>query len=99
MKFGLDQEQWRLVNDLVIRPLKSQGASVYIFGSRARGDHQKFSDLDVLVEFPTEESLSPLGRIRSAVEDSNLTIKVDIVDMADLAESFRKNVLKDRVEV
>lgn len=99
MKFGLLEDQWQLVNDLVVRPLKSLGARVYIFGSRARGDHQKFSDLDVLVEFPQEMSFSTLGKIRSAVEESNLSIKVDIVDTAELAESFRKNVLKDRVEV
>ncbi|MBE9540577.1 MAG: nucleotidyltransferase domain-containing protein [Proteobacteria bacterium] len=32
-----------------MNPLKNQGANVWIFGSRARGDHQEYSDLDLMV--------------------------------------------------
>ena len=31
-------------------PLKSKGALIYLFGSRAKGDYRKFSDIDLLVD-------------------------------------------------
>lgn len=99
MKFGLSDDHFSIIADLAIRPLKANGAKVFIFGSRARGDHRTFSDLDIAVESPTPLSLSFLARIRSALEDSDLPIKVDIVDMAELAESFRNNVMQERLEV
>ncbi len=99
MKFGLTDTHYATIVDLAIRPLKSVGAKVFVFGSRARGDQRKFSDLDLAVESTTPLSLSFLAKIRSALEDSDLPIKVDIVDMSELAESFRNNVLQERIEV
>lgn len=99
MKFGLTDTQYSTIVNLAIRPLKSVGARVYIFGSRARGDQRKFSDLDIAVESPTPLSLSFLAKIRSALEESDLPIKVDIVDMSELAASFLNNVLSERIEI
>lgn len=99
MKFGLTDTHYATIVDLAIRPLKSAGAKVFVFGSRARGNQRKFSDLDLAVECPTPLSLSFLAKIRSALEESDLPVKVDVVDMSELAESFRNNVLQERIEV
>lgn len=37
MKWGMTDEQFLLLNNLVITPLKKLGADVYIFGSRLSG--------------------------------------------------------------
>lgn len=50
MSFGLRPKDWQTVQSLAIKPLQALGARVYVFGSRARGDHTEFSDLD-LVDF------------------------------------------------
>jgi len=42
MKFGLTQEEYAFVAAQVIEPLRARGATVWCFGSRARGDYQKF---------------------------------------------------------
>ncbi len=65
--------------------------------SRARGDNQKFSDLDVLVEGNVDPKV--LSKIREDLDDSSLPIKVDIVLDSTLAESYRKGVEQDRVLV
>lgn len=49
---------------------------VDIFGSRARGDHRPGSDVDLLLHgFPDQAMLS---HIREALEDSDLSIAVDV---------------------
>ena len=98
--FGLSAKDWRTVNQLVIEPLSTQHhAQVWVFGSRARGQQRPFSDLDILVdsESPLEPAL--LGEIRAALEESNLPIKVDLVELNTLADAYRDQVLGERVRV
>ena len=45
MKFGLSDSQFKILLDLVIRPLQNQGAKVFIFGSRVKGNHHPFQTL------------------------------------------------------
>lgn len=99
MKFGLQDSDWQLVQNLVVLALKKKGALVWIYGSRARGDYQTYSDLDILYNMKKPLSLPELGILREALEDSNLPIKVDIAYEADLASGYLKNILKDRIEV
>jgi len=99
MKFGLASSELSLLQDIVVNPLKSLGASVWIFGSRAREEHKPFSDIDLLFELP-KTVLIPTGKlyeIKSNAEESKLPYKVDLVNIEDLAESYRDNVMADRV--
>ena len=100
MKFGLSQEQYQLLEDLVIGPLKKKGAKVWIFGSRARGDHHKYSDIDLLYE-PQQEGLEPelISSLNENAENSDLSYKVDLVSTEDLAKSYWPGVQQERVEV
>jgi predicted nucleotidyltransferase len=99
MRWGLEPLDLQLLERLLFEPLKARGARVWIFGSRARGDQKKFSDLDVLFEESNPISLVELSKIREELEESELPIKVDLVAVKDLAESYRASVMKDRVEV
>lgn len=96
-RFGLASRHWELISQLVIAPLHRHNCNVYVFGSRARGDFRPFSDLDLLVE----GSVDPLAlsEIREDLEESNLPIKVDLVHIDDLAESYRAGILHDRVKL
>ncbi len=101
MKFHLRDSDYQLLLDLAIMPLKQRGARVFIFGSRASGNPHQFSDVDLLFELTNTSSLtdSDLSKIREDLEESNLTIKVDLVNFQHLAESYRDGVLKTRIEV
>jgi len=86
---------------MVISPLKSHGVTVWIFGSRARGDHQSFSDVDMMYETRDNYPL-PIGFIsglRESIEESHLPYKVDIADIHDLADSYRSTALADRIKI
>lgn len=56
MKFGLTEEEYQFILKNVVEPLQKKGASVWCYGSRSRGDHQVFSDLDLMIE--SSEDLS-----------------------------------------
>ena len=96
MKFGLTPEQYTLVVETVVRPLEALGASVWCYGSRARGDHQKFSDLDLMVEssIPVSKFVS---QIQEQLMNSHFPLKVDLVEYCHFAESYKSGYLKDRV--
>lgn len=94
--FGLSTDEWNIIESLAICKLKSQGAKVWIFGSRSRGDNNRFSDVDLLYSPSTTISDAEIFEIKSSLEESNLPYKVDLVDIKDLADSYRENVMNDR---
>ena len=95
MRFGLSDEHWKLVEQLALAPLRKAGAKTWVFGSRARGDNQKFSDLDLLISGSIADSL--LSQIREALEESCLPVRVDLVVEHELAESYRSSAEKDKI--
>jgi predicted nucleotidyltransferase len=95
-KFGLTDNDYALIKQ-ALAPLYQQQAIVWCFGSRARGDHSTYSDLDLLIECNTD-LISTLGKINEALVDSSLPIKVDLVQKQDFAHAYRDAFEQDKVE-
>ena len=94
MQFGINKKDISFIKESLNKYLKTD-TTVWVFGSRARGDHQKFSDLDLMIE-SQEEQKSEIGKLNEIFESSNLTIKIDIVQLKNFAASYKDNYLKDR---
>lgn len=94
MKLGLTSDEWNFINSTIVEPLKKQGAKVFCYGSRARGDYKKFSDIDLMVEGPTNINLFALHEI---AQKSNFPYKVDLVHYNDFAEAYKPGYEKDKV--
>lgn len=99
MTFGLNAIDWEFLIKNILLPLKKKGVRTYVFGSRARGDHKPFSDLDILLESPKPISLSEMQNYRGILEDSNLPIKVELIERRDLAKNYEQDILKERILV
>ncbi len=67
--------------------------SVYLFGSRARGDNSGFSDIDIGV-YSEEDIKDLLTLIRAVLEESNLPYKVDLNKNPELYEQVKKEGIK-----
>lgn len=94
MKFGLTKEQYSyLINTL--KPIYNRGAKIWCYGSRARGDHNKFSDLDIMIESDMDLS-SLIGAIKEEIANSNFPYKVDLTALNDFAQSYLKSFNKDK---
>jgi uncharacterized protein len=85
------------VRELVLRMLAPYDASVWLFGSRARGDATRASDVDVAVE--AHEPLPPalLSDLQEALEESSIPYFVDVVDLGGTDEAFRARVKREGV--
>lgn len=97
---GMTSEEYSILSQNVIEPLKSWGCRVWIFGSRARGTQQKFSDVDLLYSSPkTPFPSGYLSKIAEDIEESRLPYKVDLVHEDQIASSYRDGIIKDRIEL
>lgn len=96
MKFGLSESQYKFVLNTIVKPLNEQGGQVWCFGSRARGDFQRYSDLDLMVL--SERDLSAqISNIRETLEKSNFPYKVDLVTYQEFAPSYRESFERDKI--
>lgn len=96
MKFALSQQQYEYIHQTVVMPLQQKGAQIYCFGSRARGNHQPFSDLDLMIESESKQNLN-IGQIQEQLQNGNFPFKVDLVHISDFADSYKSSYLQDRI--
>ncbi len=69
--------------------------TVWAFGSRVKGTAKAWSDLDlVLVD---KQALPPkqVFKLQDALEESDLPMKVDLVDWHDISAEFQQLILKN----
>ena len=67
-------------------------ARVVAFGSRAAGSPRKYSDLDLAIIQPEPLALRTISRLKSAFEDSDLPICIDVVDWNQADSEFKAMV-------
>ena len=72
---------------------------VRAFGSRAKWEGQDYSDLDLAVVCEDEADGRAIERLKQAFKDSDLPIRVDVLDWHHIAEDFRKAIESDCVVV
>jgi len=85
------------VRELVTTHLGGLDVRVYLFGSFARGDTHRFSDIDVAVDSDGPLPAGTLPRLREAFEESTIPRHVEIVDLTTAEAGFRARVLAEGV--
>ena len=70
--------------------------TVYAFGSRATGTARPYSDLDLALEGSEPIGSERLQALRDAFEESDLPIKVDVVDWRALPQGLREAIGEER---
>jgi predicted nucleotidyltransferase len=63
---------------------------VWVFGSRAMGVARRYSDLDLALAGPAPLDPDVLAGLADALSESDLTIKVDLVDLSRTDPAFRR---------
>jgi predicted nucleotidyltransferase len=68
--------------------------NVRVFGSFARGEQRRGSDLDLLVRMPKRSSLLDLAGLKVALEEA-LRMKVDVLTDDGISRYLRKRILEE----
>ncbi len=85
------------VRRIVQDGLGGRRARVYLFGSWAKGQADRTSDIDVGI-LPLEPlPEGTLSEIREALEESLVLYPVDLVDLSETAPEFRERVEREGI--
>ena len=88
------------IKNIILSQLKDYNVlKVGIFGSSARGENKKGSDLDILVEFKDSPSLLTLIKLENQLSEI-LGIKVDLVTTGALKNKrIKKSIHRDLINI
>ena len=77
---------------------KLAGARIYLFGSRARSDYHRRSDVDILVE---AEKISDLSWLEINLELENLPtlLNIDLLRADKLDQVFLKHIKNESIRI
>ena len=70
-------------------------AGIYLYGSRARGDHSYSSDIDIALDTGSKIPLSEIGEARSILEATYIPHRIDLVDFNSVSEDMKKLIRQD----
>jgi len=85
------------LKSLVFETLKEENVNVILFGSRARGDFSRVSDIDIGILPGKNFDRRKLVFLKERIEDLNIPYTVDIVDLSRVSKVFKEKALREGI--
>ena len=85
------------LKSLIFETLKEENVTVILFGSRAREDFSRVSDIDVGILPGKNFDRRKLVFLKERIEDLNIPYTVDVVDLSKVSEVFKEKALREGV--
>lgn len=92
----LSDEIISFLNDLAAN---KKVEKIIVFGSRALGDYEPYSDLDLAIDAPTMEEIEWLKLREFVIYDLPAYIRISIVDYSTNPIKLRQNIVKTGVVI
>jgi len=89
----LEERHQKIVREI----LNKYPYSFYVYGSRAKGNARKLSDLDICYQDPIPDSL--VYQIEEELKESDLPFTVDLVNWKRMKPTFQELIKKDLVKI
>ncbi len=83
------------LKNLILTELKGERVKVVLFGSRARGDYHLTSDIDIGILPFNGLNQKKITLLKEKIEDLNIPYKVEVVNLLEASESFKKESLNN----
>ncbi len=83
------------IKSMILETFRDDDIRIMLFGSRARGDFNRRSDIDIGILPRKRYDRSKLIFLKEKLENMNIPYKVDIVDISKVSEIFRKKAMKE----
>jgi predicted nucleotidyltransferase len=91
------QKSIRDLKSLIIEFFKEENVIVILFGSRARGDYSRVSDIDIGILPKNRLDRKKLVLLKEKIDNLNFPYTVDVVDLSKVSEAFREKALKEGI--
>ena len=89
-----DEKYLVQAHDIVMGTPEVSGYAVFVFGSRASGRAHAASDLDIGIWGSQRAPASLLLAVEERLDQSDIPLKTEVVDFADVSPDFRNEALK-----
>jgi len=93
------EESLDLIRNTVYKHFPREEYGAFVYGSRADGTAQKWSDIDIGIGGKERVPGSLIETVREELEESDIPYKVEVVDFAKVSDKFRGFALKEVVEL
>lgn len=93
----LKPRDWEIVRDILARHVPQY--EVWAFGSRTKGTAKEYSDLDLAIISDEPLTLPLSASLVDEFVESDLPMKVDVVDWATTSEAFRKIIEQNKIVI
>ena len=68
---------------------------IYLYGSRARGTHREWSDIDLALDIGQPIERRCIQEARDILAESSIMYKIELVDLHRISEDFKNVIMKD----
>lgn len=92
----LDIKYIKFIKNIISKYLDEY--SLYLFGSRAKGVAKKYSDIDLAI-LANNFSSEIKNKLEFEFENSTLPYEVDLIDLNNVNDEFKKLILSSMVEL
>ena len=82
-----------MVKQIVLKHVPKNEFAVFLFGSRAAGNSNSLSDIDVGILGTTPLPTSILANLESDLEESIVPFKIDLIDFYQVDKAFKNEAL------
>lgn len=72
-------------------------AKIYLFGSYARGDYSRSSDIDIAIDNGEPISLVEMAQMAHMIDVLNLIQKVEVIDFRSVPLLLQQKILKEGI--
>ena len=73
-------------------------AKIYLFGSRARGNHAEMSDIDIALD--VGQKIEPhwrVGEVRDTLAGLFIPYKIDVLDIYRVSDTMREVIEEEKI--
>jgi type I restriction enzyme S subunit len=91
------EQEWVIISAILQKHLPK--ITVWVFGSRAKRQAKKYSDLDLAIVSKDPLEISTIASLNEAFEESNLPFKVDVLEWNLLSPSFQKIIEENHIVI
>lgn len=95
MKSGIDEKTKQKIVALISALIPK--AKIYLFGSRVRGKHSQWSDIDLAIDTGEKVSHLIVGEVIGVLAGSDIPYKIEVVDFHSVSKEMQQSILDERI--